>query len=78
VYVALGSPGLFALGNRADASACLVERSVNAAMNTALQEAEALLIARFSAVTLAELSADFHARLVERGITLDSESIHEV
>jgi hypothetical protein len=39
-----------------------VEQAVNAALDSACQEAEALLRARFGDVTLAMLSADFHAR----------------
>lgn len=67
IYDALGSPSLFAIGNRSEKPQCLVEQSVNAALNTALKDAEALLLAKFEKVTLAKLSADFHRRLVARG-----------
>lgn len=76
VYAALGSPELFALGNRTDAPGCLVEQAVNAALDDAFQDAEALLLDRFGAVTLAELSADFHARMVAGGTSIDLETVH--
>lgn len=66
VYEALGSPHIFAMGNRTDAPGCLVEEAVNAAMNDAFAEAEALLFQRLGSVTLSALSADFHARLSKR------------
>jgi DNA-binding IscR family transcriptional regulator/ubiquinone/menaquinone biosynthesis C-methylase UbiE len=56
IYVALGTPALFALGNRTEAPGCLVEQAVNTVMNQALHDAEALLLTRFSEVTLAEMS----------------------
>lgn len=76
VYVALGSPEVFAIANRMDAPGCLIEQVVNAALDTALHEAEALLLDRFGMVTLARLSSDFHARLVASGVSLDLETIH--
>lgn len=66
VYEALGRPTLFAMGHRTDQPGCLVEQAVNAALDTALRDAEALLIARLGDITLAHLSADFHARLAAR------------
>ena len=63
VYEALGCPALLAIGNRSEAPNCLVEQVVNAALGGAFDEAEALLLSRLGNVTLAELSADFHARL---------------
>jgi len=60
IYEALGRPALFALGNRSDSPDCLVEQAVNAALDTALEDAQALLLASFERVTLAALSADFH------------------
>ena len=64
IYDALGSPECLALANRNEATACLVEQAVNAALREAFNEAEALLLARFAEVTLADLSADFHARYI--------------
>ncbi len=67
IHEALGGPGFFAMGNRNETPSCLVEQSVNAALDTAFQRAEALLKTRLEAITLAELSADFHRRMVVRG-----------
>jgi DNA-binding IscR family transcriptional regulator len=67
VYVALGSPGIFAMGHRSANPTCLVEQAVNASLGGAFAEAEALLLARLGSVTLGRLSADFHARLGKRG-----------
>jgi len=66
IYEAIGSPDVFAIGNRTEAPGCLVEQSVNAAMNDAFDKAQTLLLERFGKVTLAALSADFHARVTQR------------
>lgn len=66
IHDAIGSPAVFAIGNRSEAPDCLVEQAVNAAMDDAFAQAEALLMERFGALTLAELSADFHARMARR------------
>lgn len=66
IYEALGSPDFFALGNRTESPGCLVEQSVNAALDGAFREAEALLIERLGSITLAQLSADFHKRFLDR------------
>lgn len=63
IYDAVGSPTVFAMGNRADDPACLVERAVNDALADAFRDAESLLIERLGSVTLADLSADFNRRL---------------
>ena len=76
IYDALGEPALFAIGNRTETPGCLVEQAVNAALDDSLAEAEALLLARFGAVTLAALSADFHARMVASGRSVDLETNH--
>jgi DNA-binding IscR family transcriptional regulator len=60
IYEAVGSPTVFAMGNREDNPQCLVERAVNDALASAFDEAEALLIERFKDVTLADLSARFN------------------
>ncbi|SDV46029.1 Rrf2 family transcriptional regulator [Chitinasiproducens palmae] len=62
VYDAVGAPTVFAMGNRVEAPQCLVEQAVNHALDDALQAAEALLLARFAEITLADLSADFDRR----------------
>lgn len=66
IYDALGEPSLLAMGHRTEAPGCLVEQAVNAALDRAFHDAEALLLARFGEVSLAMLSADFHARLAAR------------
>ena len=76
VYNALGHPALLSIGNRTESPGCLVEQAVNAALSDAFREAEALLLARFETVTLAALSADFHARLKQRGISFAKEHDH--
>ncbi|MGL4288771.1 MAG: Rrf2 family transcriptional regulator [Phreatobacter sp.] len=76
IYTALGSPSLLALGNRTEAPGCLVEQAVNAALNQAFDDAEALLLQRLGEVTLAMLSADFHQRFLARGGPHDLETAH--
>lgn len=66
IYIALGSPSLFAMGNRTETPNCLVEQAVNAALNRTFHEAEMLLLSRLGEVTLATLSADLHDRLAAR------------
>lgn len=75
VYDAIGRPSLMAMGNRTEAPGCLVEQAVNAALDTGFRDAEALLLARFGEVTLAQLAADFHARMTARSTPLQ-EHIH--
>lgn len=65
IYRAVGSPSVFAMGNRVEHPTCLVEQAVNAALNDAFQEAEALLNARLDSITLADLSADFNRRFAQ-------------
>ncbi|MXP40816.1 Rrf2 family transcriptional regulator [Altererythrobacter soli] len=76
VYEALGEPSLLAIGNRTEAPGCLVEQAVNAALGPAFDGAEAFLLERFGAVTLAELSADFHERLAGRKQSCNPEMVH--
>lgn len=77
IYDALGRPEILAMGNRTEAPGCLVEQAVNAALGQAFDDAEALLLRRFGEITLAQLSADFHARLSERGGAIALENAHE-
>jgi DNA-binding IscR family transcriptional regulator len=62
LHEALGEPALFAVGNRNEHPACLVEQAINAALDTAFADAEALLLQRFESVTLAALATDFARR----------------
>lgn len=59
VHRAVGGPRLFAIGNEHPEPDCAVEKVVNVALEDALREAEALLIARLSAISLAELARGF-------------------
>ena len=76
VYEALGRPALLAMGHRTDQPGCLVEQAVNAALDTTFRDAEALLLSRLGEVTLARLSADFHARLASRSRSRRTEIAH--
>ncbi len=62
LHEVLGESAVFAIGSRNDDSPCLVEQAVNARLAGALAEAEALLLARFADITLADLAADFAHR----------------
>ncbi|MFT0546368.1 Rrf2 family transcriptional regulator [Allopusillimonas ginsengisoli] len=62
IYEAVGTPTIFAMGNRSENPACLVEQAVNSALGEAFREAEELLITRLNGVTLADLSAGFNHR----------------
>ncbi|MCI4664241.1 MAG: Rrf2 family transcriptional regulator [Neomegalonema sp.] len=62
LHETLGEPAIFAIGNRNERPECLVEQAVNAALNQAFAEAEALLLTHFADVTLADLAADFARR----------------
>ncbi|WEF35102.1 Rrf2 family transcriptional regulator [Pseudoduganella chitinolytica] len=63
IHAALGSPSVFAIGAANEHPACLVEQAVNDELGEALREAEALLLARFGRVTLADLARGVDARL---------------
>jgi tRNA (cmo5U34)-methyltransferase len=76
IHKALGSLPLLAISNRTEAPGCLVEQAVNAALDKAFREAETLILARFGAVTLAALSADFHKRLHTRRDAHHPEATH--
>lgn len=78
IYDGIGSPPLFAIGNRSEAPDCIVEQSVNAILDRSLRDAEALLLASFAKVTLAQLSADFHRRLGPRARRHFQDMAHDV
>lgn len=69
LHQALGEPAIFALGNADENPACLVEQAVNAAMDDALSDAEALLVGRFRSISLADLAAGFDRRASAIGYT---------
>lgn len=76
VYEAIGSPSLLAMGNRSESPTCLVELAVNAKLGKAFDDAETMLLARLGEVTLADLGADFHARMVAGGYAHHPENMH--
>lgn len=56
VYAALGSPTLFAIGNRNENPNCLVEKAVNASLGETLTEAEAMVVSRLHSISLADVA----------------------
>lgn len=66
LHEALGEPALFAIGNRNEHPGCPVEQVVNAALDDAFDQAEALLLQKFESVSLAQLAADFARRRKRR------------
>jgi Rrf2 family protein len=55
VYVTLGLPSLIAIERHPEHPTCPVERSVAAALDDVAMQAEAAMLARFKAITLADL-----------------------
>ena len=53
---------ILAVGLSTDHPQCLVEQAVNAALNQAFDDAQALLLQRLGEVTLAQLADDFDER----------------
>ncbi len=62
VYEAIGSPTMFAMGNRDESSKCLVENAVLTATGNTFQEAESILTIRFRSTTLADLLSTIKKR----------------
>ncbi|MCK6504572.1 Rrf2 family transcriptional regulator [Myxococcota bacterium] len=77
VHVALGGPGVFAMGARRGAPGCLVERAVEDVLGDALREAEALLTRRLDAVTLHDLSVDLRRRAAAREPSVHDRHVQE-
>lgn len=77
IHVAVGAPQLLAVGHREESPGCLAEQAVNAALEQAYRDAEAVLLARLGSVTLAALARDFHRRLAASGRSL-AEVSHDV
>ncbi|WP_348751810.1 Rrf2 family transcriptional regulator [uncultured Aquincola sp.] len=76
IHEAVGAPALLAVGHREESPGCLVEQAVNAALDDAYRQAEALLLKRLSGITLAALSRDFRQRLQASGRPLQ-ETVHD-
>ncbi|MEP3114788.1 Rrf2 family transcriptional regulator [Nisaea sp.] len=62
IYFALGQPAIIAMRNRRNAPDCVIEQAVNSSLADTFEAVEALMLQRFSEVTLADLSADFRTR----------------
>lgn len=62
IYKAIESPTLLAMSNRTVDSKCQVEQAVNASTRNAFDNAEALLLEEFKAVTLAKLQASIKSK----------------
>jgi DNA-binding IscR family transcriptional regulator len=61
IHRAVGGPKIFAIGNEHSNPDCAVEQLVNEAVEDALRDAEALLVERLGAVSLAELAQGFES-----------------
>ncbi|MBT9546516.1 MAG: Rrf2 family transcriptional regulator [Candidatus Sericytochromatia bacterium] len=68
IYLALGSPAIFAIGAASDTHHCLVEKAVNQAIDDVLEQAKQLLLARFGQIKLSQIQNDFQ---VLREVTVD-------
>lgn len=76
IHAALGGPALLAFGNRNDKPQCLVEQAVNARLSDTMAEARALVLRRLSAITLADIEADFRDRHPHHDHTLKDHQSH--
>lgn len=65
IHRAVGGPRVFAIGNEHANPSCAVEKAVNEALEDALMEAEAMLVARLGAISLAQLARSFDASCSE-------------
>jgi Rrf2 family protein len=61
IYRALDEPTVFAMAVERESPGCLVEKAVHRTVAAAFADAEAVLMARFGEVTLADIAADVHA-----------------
>ena len=73
VYRAIGEPPLFNIGPHVDQPECLVEQAVDARIGATLADAEALLMARFDQITVADLAKDFELRAKSLGVRICAE-----
>lgn len=69
IHRAVGGPRIFAIGSDHPNPDCAVEKAVNEALEDTLREAEALLVARLGAISLAELARSFDTQLHALGST---------
>jgi DNA-binding IscR family transcriptional regulator len=66
IYEALAEPGALMAEPDSDTHGCQIQAVVNDALAEFHAEAQALLLRRLDAYTLADLSADLHRRLAAR------------
>ncbi len=59
VHRALGEPAMVLVGHRSDNPTCLIAQAVQGALDEAIREADAVLMAKLSTITLAYLAAEF-------------------
>jgi Rrf2 family protein len=57
IYAALDEPTVFAMAAKIESPGCLVEKAVHHTMAAAFADAEAVLMARFRNITLADIAA---------------------
>lgn len=75
IYEAVGKPAIFAVGSRNEATGCLVEKAVNAALDDSLLKAESLLMDSFASITLQSLYQEFSRDMAEvRRVFSEKES----
>lgn len=65
VYEAVGQPPLFNIGAGAEPAECLVEKAVDARLDATLKDAEARLLAEFTATSVEEVAQDFERRYAQ-------------
>jgi Rrf2 family protein len=65
VYAALGERGDLVVAREPDAHGCLIAATVDRALDDFYAEAEALLVRRLAAISLADLVVDFGRRYAE-------------
>lgn len=70
IHKALGTPQLFAIGLAGDNPSCTIEQAVNTSLAEAMDAAEAILLAKFGKVTLAEL-AEGAAKVANGRLTME-------
>lgn len=74
IHRAVGGVRIFAIGTEGADAQCAVERTVNAALEDVLQQAEQLIVQRLGEVSLADLLGEFDALCVAGGWDAQLES----
>ncbi|RYL18407.1 Rrf2 family transcriptional regulator [Acinetobacter baumannii] len=66
IYLAVGEPSIFAIGNQNEEPNCLVEVVVNRSLDQAFINAQQILISNLKATTLAQLAHEFQIEWDQR------------